>query len=352
MRENNNILKIGIVGCGDHSREHMNAAKAVPGVRITACCDIIEDRARNCAEKYNCVAYYTDMEVMLKNEKLDAVILCTWPMQHLEQIKKCLSMGIKNILCEKSLTLSAEEALSIWEMVERNGAFLMEGCKYRHHPAIHKLESILSYKDIGKVDSIRATFSNYEPEENLDEGIELDWRFRKECGGGVPYDWMSYLVNACNHFSGGLPTRVFASGNESERYGVINRIYGMIEYDNGIVGIIESSKDANFSQELQITCANGILRLPVAWGIYGEVKITQTHRKQDWGYILTDTYEIEEANAFILQLRNFAEVIKGREQPVIPLKQSITNALTIDALVTSMLEKRIVTMELSKDFNK
>jgi predicted dehydrogenase len=220
----------------------------------------------------------------------------------------------------------------------------MEGVKYRHHPAIRKLEHILLDGYLGKIDSIRATFSNYEPEEVQKHGAELDWRYRKDCGGGVPYDWMSYLVNACNHFSGGKPKRVFASGTQSKQYDVITRLFGMIEYDNGVVAYIESSKDANFSEELQITCANGILRLPVAWGIFGDVKITQTHRKQDWDYILTDTYEIEHTNAFALQLQNFADVIRGTAQPVLPLQQSIQNVQIIEALVTSLTQGQIITV--------
>jgi predicted dehydrogenase len=349
MKENVSILKIGIVGCGQHSHEHFKAAKQIPGIKITTCCDINENLARECLEKYQCETYYTNLQTMLANETLDGVILCTWPMQHLEQIEQCLSSGVKNILCEKALCLSGEEALKIWKMVKQHNAFLMEGYKYRHHPAIHKLERILANRDIGRIDSIRATFSNYEPEDQLNESNGLDWRFRKECGGGVPYDWMSYLVDACNHFSGGLPRRIFASGNESLKYGIVNRIFGMIEYDNGIVGIIESSKQANFSQELQITCSNGILRLPIAWGIYGEVKITQTHRKPEWDYILTDTYEIEAANAFVNQLRNFVEVINGREQAVLPLSQSVIKAITIDALVTSMSKQETI-IDPIKDF--
>lgn len=342
MSKNDRILKLGIVGCGEHSHEHMKAAQQVSGVKILACCDILESRAQKCAEQYGCNSFYCDLNQMLEIEKLDGIILCTWPMQHLEQIELCLKKGIKNILCEKSLTLSSQEAAAIGKLVQENGAFLMEGCKFRHHPAIRKLERILSYGDIGKIDSIRATFSNYEPEEVQDQNLELDWRYRKECGGGVPYDWMSYLVNACNHFSGGVPKRVFASGTQSKQYGVITRLLGMIEYDNGVVAFIESSKEANFSEELQITCANGILRLPIAWGIFGEVKITQTHRKPDWDYILTDSYEIEEANAFTLQLQNFTDVIRGIAQPVLPLHQSIQNVQVIDSLVSSLTQEKIV----------
>lgn len=338
----NKVISLGIVGCGEHSHEHFKAAKEVQDVKIIACCDIVEARAAACAKEYGCSGYYTDIQKMLEIEKLDGVILCTWPMQHLEQIEACLKSGIKNILCEKSLTLSAAEALKVGELAQQFDAFIMEGCKYRHHPAIRKLEQILSYGDIGKIDSIRATFSNYEPEEAQEEGEELDWRYRKECGGGVSYDWMSYLVNGCNHFSNGLPKRVFASGTISSKYDVVTRLLGMIEYDNGVVAFIESSKEANFSEELQITCSNGILRLPIAWGIYGEVKITQTHRKPDWDYILTDSYELEQVNSFVLQLKNFADVIYGRDKPIIPLAQSIQNVLTIDALVSSLMNKCIV----------
>lgn len=338
------ILKLAIVGCGEHSHEHLKAVEEVSGVKITTCCDINEERALAFAKQYGCSSNYSDLEKMLQTEKLDGVILCTWPMQHLEQIKLCLEKGIKNILCEKSLTLQAQEAVTVGNLVKQNDAFLMEGCKYRHHPAIRKLERILSYGDIGKIDSIRATFSNYEPEEAQEQGTRLDWRYRKDCGGGVPYDWMSYLVNACNHFSGSEPKRVFASGTQSKKYEVITRLFGMIEYGNGVVAIIESSKEANFSEELQITCANGILRLPIAWGIFGDVKITQTHRKPAWDYILTDSYEIEQTNVFALQLQNFADVIRGKALPVLPLYQSIQNVQVIEALVTSLMQGRIVTL--------
>lgn len=343
MNNNKRVIQLGLVGCGDISHEHFIAAKNLPGIEITACCDIQEERARICAEQYGSIGYYNDLERMLENEELDGVILCTWPMQHLEQIELCLSKGIKNILCEKSLTLSADEAITIGNLVRQHGAFLMEGCKYIHHPAIRKIERILAYREIGKIDSIRATFSNYEPEEAQQPGTSLDWRYRKDCGGGVAYDWMSYLVNACNHFSGGLPKRIFASGTKSKQYEVITRLFGMIEYNNGVVAYIESSKEANFSEELQINCTNGILRLPIAWGIFGEVKITQTHRKPEWDYILTDSYEIDQANAFELQLKNFEDVIRGIAEPILPLQQTIQNVQVIEMLVTSLEQERIVT---------
>ena len=342
---NNKQIKMAIVGCGEHSHAHAKAIKKIKEIDLISCCDIEENKAIEWAIKYGCPSHYTNINKMIDNEKIDAIILCTWPKQHLEQIKICLSSGIKNILCEKSLALTTDEAVEIWKMTKSHHAFLMEGCMYRHHPAIQKLERILAYNDIGPIDSIRAVFSNYEPEIDSINDINLNWRLRHDYGGGVAYDWMSYCVNACNHFSGGTPQRVYATGNISNKYQVINRIYGMIEYDNGNVGIIESSKNANFSEMLQITCVNSILQLPIAWGIYGEVNILQHHRKEDWDYILTDKYKIEEADSFYLQLKNFCAVIKENDNPVIPLKESIINISTIESLVNSLTSKKIIDIQ-------
>lgn len=195
----NDLIRTGIVGCGDHSHVHGGAAAGVDGLRITACCDVVEDRAHSWAEKYGCDSYYTDLSDILRSEQLDAVILCTWPGQHLEQIEKCLSSGVKNILCEKSLTVSGDEALSIQRMAEKEGAFIMEACKNRHHPAIRKIEQLLSTGENGSIDSVRATFNNYELE---DEGIpdaQRNWRERKECGGGVAYDWVCSTAGFCDN---------------------------------------------------------------------------------------------------------------------------------------------------------
>ncbi len=88
-------IRTGIVGCGDHSHVHGLAAGRLKDLKITACCDVVLDKARSWAEKYGCDSYYMDLYDMLSKEKLDAVILCTWPGQHMGQLEKCLAAGIQ-----------------------------------------------------------------------------------------------------------------------------------------------------------------------------------------------------------------------------------------------------------------
>ena len=338
-------IRLGIVGCGEHSHTHAAAAKQVSGVEIVAACDVEADRAHAWVARHGGDSAYGSIEAMLAHPALDGVILCTWPNQHAEQIRTCLSHGVTNVLCEKALVTSAEDAKSVWSLARQHGANIVEASVHRHHPAIRKIERILAHGDIGPIDSVRAAFHNYEPEDMEWPSTVSNWRYRAECGGGVPYDWMHYLVDTCNHFNASLPKRVFASGSVSDRSQVIYRIYGLIEYENGSIGIIEDSKLANFSNALQITCAHGILHLPIAWAIQGEVVITQTHRKPEWDFILEDTYEIPKANAYALQLKDFCQVVRGTATPLVPLHDSIINAVTTEALVTSLRQGQAVDVE-------
>lgn len=338
-------VRLGLVGCGEHSQVYAAAAREIGHATIVCACDVDATKAHDWVARNGGEASYGSLEAMLSHADLDGVILCTWPNQHAEQIRVCLSNGVRNVLCEKALVTSAAEAKAVRAIVEQGGANLVEASMYRHHPAIRKLERILASGDVGTVDSVRAAFHNFEPEDDGPKGIGSSWRTRAECGGGVPYDWMHYLVDACNHFTGSVPRRVFASGNTSDRGRVIYRIYGMIEYENGCIGIIECSKTANFSNALQITCSHGILHLPIAWAIQGEVAIKLTRRKPDWGFILEDTYQIGKVNAYALELEDFCRVVRDSAAPCVPLGDSLMNAVTTEALVTSLRQKRSVELE-------
>ncbi len=338
-------IRLGIVGCGDHSHAHAAAARAIEGVDIVAACDIDRDRAQAWVTQHGCEAAYDELSALARHPGLDGVILCTWPSLHAEQIRICLERGIRHILCEKALVTSAEEARRVLAEAEASGAQIVEASMYRHHPAIRKLERIVAQGDIGGVDSVRAVFHNYEP--RPEPAHSADWRRRRECGGGVPYDWMHYLVDSCNHFAKSRPRRVFASGDPRPESEVIDRLYGLIEYESGCVGIVESSKFANFSHALEISCAHGILRLPIAWAIQGEVTITQTHRKPRWDFILRDTYQIADANAFALQLVNFRDVVRGIDSPLVSLRDSVVDAMTTEALVSSLRRGRAMDVDLT-----
>ena len=339
-------MEIAIVGCGGISHAHARAARSLGGrVRFASCCDTDAERAREWAAAYRAERTYASLEALLDGESPPAVLLATWPNLHRSQIEICLAAGVRNILCEKALAVSGAEAREIYDLARAAEALIMEGFMYRQHPAIRTIEKRIAVGAVGEVDYVRAVFNLWDAELEAPDDDTRNWRQRKETAGGVPFDLACYAVNACGHFAAALPVRASATGSVSERYGTINRLAGIVEYANGRIGVIESSRRSSFSQELLISGSHGTLHLPVAWSLDAVTRVTRRW-SPEFAVMEHEDHAVEQANSYALQLDNFAQAAAGHAQPVVPLVQSVVNVYVTEALNTSLLERRSVDIDL------
>jgi predicted dehydrogenase len=342
-------LRLGIVGCGWISDWHGRAAARIPGVEIVACCDTVTAAAEAFKERHGCERAYTSYEEMVREHELDGVILATWPPHHLEQIRACLDAGVRNILCEKSITVSSSDVIEVYDLARATGALVVEGFMYRHHPAMRKIDELIAAGELGAIDHVSAGFDGFDDEEFAPDDPARGWRRTRELHGGVPYDHLCYCVNASNHLSGALPTQAMALSWRSERYGVVNRVYGLIEYENGAVGMVESSKRSNFNYEVKVFGSTGQLTLPVSItpdrippretfepGEYSELYLS---RKTDLFAYETETIRIPAADPYQLELEDFVAAMRGKAAPEPALAESVLNVHTINALLASAEER-------------
>jgi D-xylose 1-dehydrogenase (NADP+, D-xylono-1,5-lactone-forming) len=338
-------VRLGIVGCGGISERHGRAAASSPQVAIVACCDVRADLAEEWSERFGCERAYDNYQTMIREHELDGVLVATWPSHHREHILGCLEAGARRILCEKSLVLDGAEALEVWGAAEEVGALVVEALMYRHHPAIRRIERLAAAGEIGEIDSISASFSLFDPEEAAPDDPGRDWRQRKEYGGGVPYDLACYCIDACNLLARALPQRVLALAETSDRYGTIDRLHGLIEYERGPVGVVASSRRSDFDHELRINGAHGRMLLPVAWRIEDSTEVL-VQRSVGWGEFETTRYSIAAVDSFRLQLESFATAVRGNGAPTPGLMESLVTAFTLDALLTSAAERAPVSVDL------
>jgi predicted dehydrogenase len=101
-------LNIGIVGCGVIAPTHAAAYQALPDARLQWACDLRPDRARALAERFDIPRTETDLEVLLADETLDAVSVCTDHASHAAICSAALAAG-KHVLCEKALAATGEQ---------------------------------------------------------------------------------------------------------------------------------------------------------------------------------------------------------------------------------------------------
>ncbi|MGH3038217.1 MAG: Gfo/Idh/MocA family protein [Gaiellaceae bacterium] len=338
-------FRLGIVGCGSIAERHARGAAASSEVAIVACADVRRELAEAWAERHGCERAYPDYASMLREHELDGVILATWPNLHREQVLGCLDAGVRAILCEKALALSASEALDIWSAATEAGALVMEGFMYRRHPAIATIDQLLAAGAIGEVDSVHAAFSLLAPEDASPDDRGRDWRQRAECGGGVPYDVACYCVDACNRFAASAPRRAQAVTSTSGRYGTVVRLFGLLEYANGRVGMIESSLRSDVNHQLRINGSRGHIRLPIAWRIDHPTEVV-TARSIGWDVFEEERSPVPVVDTYQLELDGFAAAARGEAPPVPTLAESAVTAFTTDALLASAAQGIAVEVEL------
>jgi D-xylose 1-dehydrogenase (NADP+, D-xylono-1,5-lactone-forming) len=338
-------LRLGIIGCGGISERHAHGAAQSDEVAIVACCDIRLDAAEDWARRHGCERAYDDYRTMLVEHELDGVILATWPNQHHEHVLGCLEAGARAILCEKSLTLTGAEAVEVWNAARRVGAVVEEAYMYRHHPAFRLLEEVVANGQVGEVDTIRAAFSLFDPADADADDPGRDWRQQPELGGGVPWDLAGYCVDACNSFAASPPLHVAALASRSERYGTLDRLFGLIEYANGRVGIVGSSKRSDFDHELRIDGSRGHALLEVAWRIETDTEV-RVVRSTGWGIFETKRMPVASTDPYCLQLDHFGRAARGEIAPVPALSESVVTAYTLDALLKSAAERESVPVEV------
>lgn len=338
-------LRLGVIGCGWIAGRHAQAAAALETVSVVACCDVRAELAESWGREHGCERAYDDYKRMVREHDLDAVLVATWPNLHREQVLGCLEAGVKNVLCEKSLALTGVAALELWSAARSAEALLVEAYMYRHHPALRRLDEALASRAIGDLDCVSAAFSLFDPEESSPDDLGRDWRQRRECAGGVPFDLACYCVDACNRFAATPPRRVLAIGGTSPAYDTVDRLYGLIEYDDGLVGRVESSRRADSELELRLRGAGGTIRLPVAWIREGPAELLLS-RSRSWAEFETERLEVPPADSFRLQLESFAAAARGEGVPVPALEESVVNAFTMDALLASAAEREAVAVEL------
>jgi D-xylose 1-dehydrogenase (NADP+, D-xylono-1,5-lactone-forming) len=338
-------FRLGIVGCGWIAGRHAQAAAALDAVSFAACADVRSGAAEAWADEHGCERAYRDCSAMVRDQELDGVVLATWPNFHREQVLACLDAGVRDVLCEKSLALTGPEALEIKAAARANGALVTEGFMYRHHPAIAQLDELIQAGTIGRLDHVAASFDLYDPEESAPDDPKRDWRQDPERAGGVPWDLACYCVDACNRFAGSPPVRALGLTGRSGRYGTIDRLHGLIEYENGVVGHVRSTRRADASYDLSLAGTEGRLELPVAWIRDGDAEILQT-TSGGWAAFESRVHPVAAADSFTRQLEAFVAAARGERDPIPTLDESVVTAFTLDALLESGAEGEVVEIAL------
>ncbi|MCA9134431.1 MAG: Gfo/Idh/MocA family oxidoreductase [Planctomycetales bacterium] len=115
--------RIGMIGCGGITREHLRAYRAA-GFQLTALCDVQLPRARAAAEEFYPQAdVYEDYRELLRDESIEVVDVTTHPAERLAIIDAALRAD-KHVLSQKPFVLNLDDGERLIELAEQCGKVL------------------------------------------------------------------------------------------------------------------------------------------------------------------------------------------------------------------------------------
>ena len=123
-----NKVNYAILGCGAISKTHIRALTQVEKAVLYAVCDKEEARAKEAALGTDAVIY-TDLNRMLDDKNVDAVIILTASGMHGDMGMRAARAG-KHVIVEKPIDISVEKAKQLIRTCEENHVSL--SCIFQH----------------------------------------------------------------------------------------------------------------------------------------------------------------------------------------------------------------------------
>lgn len=160
------MVNLGILSL-DHPHAVGNHIPALNYLTSKVCVSAIynenEEVALQYVNKFG-AKYYKSKEKFLSDSQIDAVLITSKNVNHAKDCIDCANAG-KDILCDKPISVSVQEALAIREAVVSNNVKFITTFPVRFNDAIKKTKSMIESGQLGEIIAIMATNHGcmYEP---------------------------------------------------------------------------------------------------------------------------------------------------------------------------------------------
>lgn len=177
-------LKAAIVGCGSIAGVHAPLIAAAGGAVLTACADILPERAARLADSFGATPY-PSLEAMLAHETIDVLHICTPHALHVPMAQQAHARGIR-VFMEKPPVISRAQ----WKELEALDGTLGICFQNRYNRNFRHLKGVLASGEAGRVLGARAYVAWFRNESYYtDSGWRGTWALE---GGGT-------LINQAIH---------------------------------------------------------------------------------------------------------------------------------------------------------
>ncbi|HLM25660.1 MAG TPA: Gfo/Idh/MocA family oxidoreductase [Thermoleophilaceae bacterium] len=231
-----NAIRVGVVGLGYWGPNLARNFDRLPDADLRWICDADEERRERWSPSLPTARATGELEELLEDPDLDAVVLATHVPSHPELAVRVLGAD-KHCFVEKPLAQSAADAERVVEAAEAAGRVLMVGHLLEYHPGVEKLRELVACGELGDV---RYLYSNRLNLGQLRADENALWSL-----GAHDVSVMLRLIDED-------PVECRALGQSYMRPGVEDVVFGYLRFPSGVAAHLHLSwldphKDRRFT---------------------------------------------------------------------------------------------------------
>lgn len=206
-------LRVAVIGAAGYIGEnHTRVCFELPNAEVIYVVDRNVSKAKEIGERYHVKNICSDYKKIDLN-KIDATIVATPTPSHAEISLYFLNHG-KDVLVEKPMALTLEEADEMIKVASENNCILMNCLTELYSPIVRKLKDVIEGKKIYSIETIRK--SKYDPE--------------YEKYGDLPRDLIIHDISICRYTLDEEPYVVFVIGNKYKSKKYEDSVQAILKY--------------------------------------------------------------------------------------------------------------------------
>jgi predicted dehydrogenase len=252
-------IHVGVLGGGNISATHAQAASEIEGVKIAAVGGPNPDKVARLAERFG-AAVYRDADALLRHRPLDLVLIGSPSGLHAEQGIAAARQGL-HVLVEKPIDVVTEKAERLVAECERARVKLGVFFQDRFSPDFAALKRAIDEGALGRPILASARVKWWRAEEYY---ADSRWRGRLALdGGGAVMNQGIHTIDLLLHLLGDV-RRVWArAATALHRIESEDTLVATLEFASGALGTYEATTAAypGYPRQVEITGSEGTVVL-------------------------------------------------------------------------------------------
>ncbi|TIX07447.1 MAG: Gfo/Idh/MocA family oxidoreductase [Mesorhizobium sp.] len=331
-------VKLAVLGAGLIGKRHIQHVLAEPSAQLSAVVD--PSLVGETIAKEASVNWFTSFADMVAADRPDGIIVATPNQAHVQNGLEAVEAGVPALI-EKPIADDIISGEKLIAAAEAKGVPLLAGHHRRHNPVMQKAKEVIESGKLGRVLVVNAMFWLFKP----DDYFDISWR--RERGAGPVFLNLIHDVDNLRYLFGDVAAVQARESNAVRGNAVEETAVILIEFKNGVLGTatVSDSVVAPWSWEMttgenpayprteqscyMIGGTHGSLAVP-------SLEVWRNPGKRSWWEPLDQKrIEVDDEDPLVLQIRQFCNVIRGDEPPLVSGREGLETLRVIDAVKRS-----------------